>query len=455
MPVDDVVATPAAVTGGTSSEHILRSTGGDLVSLAQPNTAGAALVPTAADEGGGVVAMHVHVAGGGSSTLPANAAQESAGNLAVAVATLASILTKLADPATQTTLAAVLAKQPAAPALESGHLSTIDTATAALSSIISAGRLLTTEASAAAILAKLSSDPATQATLAALLSANHVDLAAILAKQPAAPTIEGGHIATVDTSTAAVATAISGGKMLTTETSASAIASSAATTATQTTTAATQTTTTATNTGTLAGTVSGGKVLTTETSGSAIATSTATTATQTTTAATNTGTIAGAVSAARMNVTDTRLPAALGQATSANSLSVTYPSDKALGTATTDANGGLMLATASTAVAVGAGGQLLAGATGRRIYAITATNAGNTITSNVFFTIGSPVGSFPNFTNLLIVLQPGGGGQANFTSPGSFGFPIGSTALFASASSSGASQSDPTAQPRVVVYYGP
>ncbi len=58
-------------------------------------------------------------------------------------------------PATQATLAALLAKVTSDPA---------------------------TQTTLAAILAKLSADPATQTTLAALVSANHTDLAAVLAK---------------------------------------------------------------------------------------------------------------------------------------------------------------------------------------------------------------------------------------------------------------------------------
>jgi hypothetical protein len=91
-------------------------------------------------------------AGGGQT----NYSLETGGNIAAILAKLTS------DPATQTTLAAILAKLVTAPALETG------------------GNL-------AAILAKLTSDPATQTTLAA-----------ILAKLVTAPALEtGGNLAAI------------------------------------------------------------------------------------------------------------------------------------------------------------------------------------------------------------------------------------------------------------------
>ena len=58
-----------------------------------------------------------------------------------------------------------------------------------------------------AILAKLSADPATQTTLAALVSANHTDLAAIAGKLDTIITALGtanGHLATIATNTTPV-----------------------------------------------------------------------------------------------------------------------------------------------------------------------------------------------------------------------------------------------------------
>jgi hypothetical protein len=91
----------------------------------------------------------------------------------------ASALPLPAGAATQTTLAALLAKIIAAPATEAKQ----DAGNTALG-------LLATQTTAAAILAKLSADPATQTTLAA-----------VLAKMIAAPATE----AKQDTNTAAVA----------------------------------------------------------------------------------------------------------------------------------------------------------------------------------------------------------------------------------------------------------
>ena len=80
--------------------------------------------------------------------------------------TLAAVLAKItSDPATQTTLASVLAelvlilaKLPTTPALEGGNLSTI------------ASKDFATQTTLAALLAKVTSDPATQTTLAAILT---------------------------------------------------------------------------------------------------------------------------------------------------------------------------------------------------------------------------------------------------------------------------------------------
>jgi hypothetical protein len=105
--------------------------------------------------------------------------------------TLAAILVKLADPATQTTLAAVLAKLSSDPATQTTLAAVLaklssDPATATLQGTANtslatiAGKdfatqttlaTLASQTTAAAILAKLSADPATQTTLAAVLTA--------------------------------------------------------------------------------------------------------------------------------------------------------------------------------------------------------------------------------------------------------------------------------------------
>ncbi len=96
---------------------------------------------------------------------------------ATIAASLASILAKLSDPATQTTLAAVLAKLSADPATQ--------TTLAAVLAKLSADPA--TQTTLAAVLAKLSADPATQTTLAAVLAklsadpATQTTLAAVLA----------------------------------------------------------------------------------------------------------------------------------------------------------------------------------------------------------------------------------------------------------------------------------
>jgi len=73
--------------------------------------------------------------------------------------TLAAILAALADPATETSLAAVLAKLSDDPATQT-----------TLAAVLAALADPATETSLAAVLAKLSADPATQTTLAAILA---------------------------------------------------------------------------------------------------------------------------------------------------------------------------------------------------------------------------------------------------------------------------------------------
>lgn len=110
------------------------------------------------------------------------------GSLAVTSTTLA----------TQTTLAALLAKVLTAPSTEAKQdaMITLLTAIASSESAI-AGKDFATQASLAAVLAKLSADPATQTTLAAVLAklssdpATQTTLAAILAKLNASVTVTG------------------------------------------------------------------------------------------------------------------------------------------------------------------------------------------------------------------------------------------------------------------------
>lgn len=88
--------------------------------------------------------------------------------------TLASVLAKLsADPATQTTLAAILAR------LAQGRLADASSIGVALSTEDVAA--LASQATLAAILAKIVTAPALDATLSSLVTANHADLAALLA----------------------------------------------------------------------------------------------------------------------------------------------------------------------------------------------------------------------------------------------------------------------------------
>jgi hypothetical protein len=114
---------------------------------------------------------------------PATEAKQDTGNTS-----LGTIAGK--DFATQTTLAALLAKVIAAPSTEAKQ----DTGNSSLSTI--AGKDFSTQTTSAAILAKLTADPATQTTLAA-----------VLAKIIAAPATEAKQD-TINTSVQAVKTAV-------------------------------------------------------------------------------------------------------------------------------------------------------------------------------------------------------------------------------------------------------
>ena len=128
--------------------------------------------------------------------ISSNPALETGGNLAAILAKITS------DPATQTTLAAVLAKITADPstatlqtALNNKDFATSakqDTGNASLSTI--AGKDFSTSAKQDTGNTSLSTiagkDFATQTTLASFLSANHVDLAAILSKLSSDPATE-------------------------------------------------------------------------------------------------------------------------------------------------------------------------------------------------------------------------------------------------------------------------
>lgn len=101
---------------------------------------------------------------------PATEAKQDTGNTS-----LATIAAK--DFATQTTLAAVLAKIVASPALEATQVS----GNASLTTI--AAKDFATQTTLAAVLAKIIAAPSTEAKQDSLISANHTDLLAILNKQ--------------------------------------------------------------------------------------------------------------------------------------------------------------------------------------------------------------------------------------------------------------------------------
>jgi hypothetical protein len=117
----------------------------------------------------------------------------------------AAIITALQGAGTQTTLAAILAKQLAAPSTEAKQ-DAGNTLLAAIGALLSTqggyldgieGALapLGTQTTLAAVLAKISSDPATQTSLAAFVAANHTDLAAILAKEESIRALIAGTLA--------------------------------------------------------------------------------------------------------------------------------------------------------------------------------------------------------------------------------------------------------------------